>query len=248
MTRTCAVDEVGCASIAGPVVVCAVVAQPDQRIEGVRDSKKLSRKKREELAPVIEERLDFALGAASVREIEKMNIYWAKFLAMRRAVERLLARGVKMDRLIVDGNRTVDGLPPWLRQEAHPKADDKFWEASSASIVAKVRRDNLMAVLDKDNRYGWITNAGYYTPEHRMGIVKHGPSPHHRRTFEHFKFCHHSHKEYRMFAEEGKTLDDWVWCDIARSETSGISPYGCWKRGEFATQKLWEPVIYGTQG
>lgn len=247
MTRICAVDEVGCASIAGPVVVCAVVAEPGQKIPGVKDSKKLSKKKREELAPLIEQSLDFALGAVSPRGVEKINLYWARFLAMRRAVERLLSRGVKFDKIIVDGNKTIDGLPPSIPQEAHTKADDKFWEASAASIVAKVRRDNLMTILDSENKYGWATNAGYFSPEHRMGIVKYGPTPYHRRTFDYFRFCLQSHKEFLRFKEEGKTLEDWIAFDDARKQEHGCTAFSCWKRGEF-TKSIWEPVTHGNEG
>jgi len=240
--RICAVDEVGCAAIAGPVFVCAVVAEPGDRIDGVKDSKKLKKEKREELAPIIKARLDFALGAASHKEVEHLNIYWARFLAMRRAIYKLLDRKVKIDRIIVDGNRTIDGIPLSIPQEAHPKADDTFWEVSAASIVAKVARDDLMANLAKRNglyHYGWDTNVGYYTQKHLYGIIRHGPTSYHRRTFNGFKYALFCHKECLGFLKKGKTIENYF-SYLAEYENGH---YHAWKRGDLNS---WKPVIYGT--
>ena len=239
--KICAVDEVGCAAIAGPVFVCAVVASPSDRIDGVRDSKKLSKKKRNELAPIIKGKLEFALGAASPREVETINLYWARYLAMRRAVEQLIRRKVKFDRIIVDGNRTIDGLPLSIPQEAHTKADDKFWEVSAASIVAKVARDDLMAELAKRkglSHYCWEKNAGYYTPEHRDGVILHGPTPYHRTTFDYFKYCMFSRREYERFLSEKKTAESY----FAYQKTCEGGHYRAWKRGDL---NPWKPVLHG---
>lgn len=248
MMKTCAVDEVGCASIAGPVFVCAVVVDDSAMAPGgIADSKKLSKKRRENLFPVILERIDdFAFGAAGPRKIEQLNIHHAKFLAMRQAVEKLLRRGHRIGRTIVDGGFEIPGLPLCIAQEAHPKADDTFWEVSAASILAKVTRDRLMARLAQRpglGHYDWENNAGYYTPKHRLGIVLHGPTPYHRRTFDFFKYCLFSHKEYRRFLAEGKTAEDYFECEDVRRAALGKRPYSyykAWKRGDFHP---WQPVL-----
>lgn len=211
--RICGVDEVGCSAIAGPVVACAALIDTSvPYIDGVDDSKKLDRGERGRLAPLIRERAAFALGAAGPRRIEKVNIYWARYEAMSIAVRKLLRRGHRIDLILVDGLRIVPGLPDGIKQEARPRADATFWEVACASILAKVHRDNLMSVLDgRHAGYGWRTNAGYYSPEHRRGIILNGPTPYHRRTFGLFQGSWEAHKRYGKFlADGGGTLDDFL--------------------------------------
>jgi ribonuclease HII len=178
--RVCGVDEVGRGPLAGPVVACAVVLPPDLHVAGVRDSKKLSADAREAYCREILDRVpvgDVSLGAASVREIDRLNILGATRLAIRRALQRLRA---PWDRLVIDG-LPMKGVPD---HEAVVGGDDLIHSIACASIVAKVVRDDLMRRLS--NRYppyGWERNAGYGTAEHRGAIDAHGPTPHHRRTF-----------------------------------------------------------------
>lgn len=215
--KICGVDEVGCSAIAGPVFACAAVLDSsEQYINGVDDSKKLERQKREELVPLIEEKANFAFGAAGPREIEKLNIYWARYLAMTRAVNSLLRRNIKIDLILVDGNKTVPNIPSEIKQEAYPKADSKFWEVSCASILAKVKRDNLMtklSTIDKYSYFGWHTNAGYYSPIHRKGIILYGSTYFHRKTFKLFRYCESFHQKHKLFLEKGGTSEEFFLMD-----------------------------------
>ena len=165
--------------MAGPVLACAVILPLDGVIEGATDSKVLTRERREELAGVIRERAAVvSVGAASVREIDRLNILRATTLAMRRALARLPLRP---DHVVVDG-LPVKGLG-W-DHEAVVGGDGLVHTISCASIVAKVVRDDLMVRLDR--RYpgfGWASNAGYGTAEHRSAVLERGPTPHHRLTF-----------------------------------------------------------------
>jgi ribonuclease HII len=174
------IDEVGRGPLAGPVVACAVIMPPDARsIRFVDDSKKLVGAEREKLAARIRERaLTVAVGAASVREIDRINIYHAAVLAMRRALRRLR---VTPDHVLVDGNpiRTLG-----VEHTAVVGGDACCHSIACASIVAKVTRDRLMRALARRHpHYRWETNAGYGTPEHHAGLASHGLTPHHRRSF-----------------------------------------------------------------
>ena len=173
-------DEVGRGPLAGPVVACAVVLPADMRaIRGVDDSKKLTGEERERLATRIRERaLSVGVGAASVREIDRINIYHAAVLAMRRALGRL---HVTPDHVLVDGNpiRTLG-----VEHTAVVGGDGCCHSIACASIVAKVTRDRLMRALARRYpAYHWNTNVGYGTPEHHAGLASHGLTPHHRRSF-----------------------------------------------------------------
>lgn len=242
--KICAIDEVGVSSIAGPVFVCAVVVDSSTPpVPGIADSKKLSKAKRERLFPLIEEAVeDFAYGALGPRQIEKLNIHYAKFIAMRRSIERLLKRGNRIDRTIIDGGFTVPDLPPHINQEAHPKADANFWEVSAASILAKVTRDRLMATLaarDGLDHYDWENNAGYYTPKHRDGIAVHGPTAYHRRTFKYFNYCLFCHEELKRRRAQGETDEQY----LAHLASFGMhGHHKAWKRGDL---NPWKPVIHG---
>ena len=174
------VDEVGRGPIAGPVVACAVIMPPDTRaIAGVDDSKRLSHDQRVRLAVKIRERaVAFAIGAASVREIDQINIYQASVLAMRRALGRL---GVTPDHVVIDG-RAMRTLP--IPHTAVVRGDARCFSIACASILAKVTRDLLMTRLGRRYpHYIWDHNAGYTTREHVAGLTSHGITPHHRKSF-----------------------------------------------------------------
>jgi ribonuclease HII len=178
------VDEVGRGPLAGPVVACAVIMPPDARaIAGVDDSKRLAPAERERLARIIRKRaLAVAVGAASAREIDRLNIYHATVLAMRRALARLeRSLGARPDHVLVDGKpiRTLG-----VEHTAIVGGDGRVHAIACASIVAKVTRDRLMATLGRRRPgYAWDRNAGYATAAHLAGLAQLGPTPHHRRSF-----------------------------------------------------------------
>lgn len=174
------VDEVGRGPIAGPVVACAVIMPPDMRaIRGVDDSKMLTADQRVRLAVKIREKaLAWSLGAASVREIERLNIYQASVLAMRRALGRLQ---VQPNHVIIDG-KAMRTLP--VPHTAVVHGDARCFSIACASIIAKVTRDHLMARLAlRYPGYTWERNVGYTTRAHIRGLDSHGITPHHRRSF-----------------------------------------------------------------
>jgi ribonuclease HII len=174
------VDEVGRGPIAGPVVACAVIMPPENRaIAGVDDSKRLTHEQRVRLAAKIRERaVAFALGAASVREIDRINIYQASVLAMQRAVSRLK---VTPDHVVIDG-RSMRTLP--IPHTAVVHGDARCFSIACASILAKVTRDLLMTRLStRYPHYIWEHNAGYTTREHVAGLTSYGITPHHRKSF-----------------------------------------------------------------
>lgn len=174
------VDEVGRGSLAGPVVACAVVMPAGLRaLPGVDDSKALTPSRRQHLATLIRARATgIALGAASAAEIDRLNIYHATVLAMRRALSRLPAAP---DHVLIDGApvRTLG-----VAHTAVVHGDAECYSIACASIVAKVLRDLLMTLLAaRYPAYAWNRNAGYGTAEHVAGLRRVGPSPHHRRSF-----------------------------------------------------------------
>jgi ribonuclease HII len=172
------VDEAGCAPLAGPVVAAAVVLDRDKFPRGIDDSKKLDLDTREAIYGRLQKVARIGVGMASVEEIEQMNIYWARMLAMSRAVEAL---GFEPAWVLVDGNAT----PRWQRpSKAIIAGDAKCRSIAAASIVAKVTRDRLMAEhATTYPGYGWEHNRGYPTPEHIRAIDALGLTPLHRRTF-----------------------------------------------------------------
>jgi ribonuclease HII len=180
--RVAGVDEVGVAPTCGAVVAAAVIMKPGcHRIPGVRDSKTLSMIQRERLAPLIRKRaIAVGVGAASVREIDQLNIYHATHLAMRRAIARLGGH----DHVIVDGNRIVgfeNHVGPYTNII---DGDAKVYSIACASVVAKVVRDRMMAKLAaRYPGYGWEHNQGYASREHREAIRRLGLTPFHRRSF-----------------------------------------------------------------
>jgi len=173
------VDEAGRGPLAGPVLAAAVILPPGGFIPGVDDSKRLSPAVRERLAEEIRRRaVACAIGAASAREVDRLNILRATHLAMWRAVCRL---PIRPDHVI------VDGLPVPLLGEAQTavvEGDRRVHSVACASILAKVTRDRLMRRLAaRYPAYGWDRNAGYGTAEHRDALARLGPTPHHRRSF-----------------------------------------------------------------
>lgn len=173
------IDEVGRGPLAGPVVACAVIMPDGRRLAGVDDSKRLTPAERERLALVIREKaLAVGIGAASVREIERLNIYHATVLAMKRAIARL---AVTPDHVVLDGKpiRTL-GVP----HRAIVGGDHACYPVACASIVAKVTRDRVMKALGlRHPRYDWERNVGYATPAHLRGLNEHGATKHHRQGF-----------------------------------------------------------------
>ena len=172
------VDEAGCAPLAGPVVAAAVVLNREKFPRGIDDSKKLDLDTREAIYGRLQKVARIGVGMASVEEIDQINIYWARMLAMSRAVEAL---GFEPAWVLVDGNAT----PRWQRpSKAIVAGDAKCRSIAAASIVAKVTRDRLMAEhAETYPGYGWETNRGYPTPEHIRAIEALGITPLHRRTF-----------------------------------------------------------------
>lgn len=179
LSRVAGVDEAGRGPLAGPVVAAAVVLPRGACVEGAADSKLLDPEVREELHDeVLSRALAVGIGAASVREIDRLNILVATARAMRRALEHLSRPPEHV---------LVDGLPVrdlgW-EHEAVVDGDDRVHSIACASIVAKVCRDRLMRKLHaRYPGYGWETNMGYATPDHRAALERLGPTPHHRLTF-----------------------------------------------------------------
>ena len=181
-SRVVGVDEVGVAPTCGPVVAAAVVMRPGcRRILGVRDSKTLSAAQRERLAVIIRRRaLAIGVGAASVNEIDRLNIYHATHLAMRRAIARI----GEHDHVLVDGLRIRGFEASVGPYTAIVDGDALCYSIACASVVAKVVRDRLMARLSvRHPGYGWERNAGYHTAEHRAAIRALGVTAFHRRSF-----------------------------------------------------------------
>jgi len=175
----CGVDEAGRGPLAGPVFAAAVILDPARPIPGLRDSKKLTEARRDELAPLIRAHaLAWAVAQASEAEIDKINILQASMLAMRRAVEAL---SVVPTLALIDGNRC-----PVMKIQAIAiiGGDDKEEAISAASILAKTARDAALVVLHAQYpEYAFDQHKGYGTALHLERLKLHGPSPVHRRSF-----------------------------------------------------------------
>ena len=172
-------DEAGAGPLAGPVVAAAVILPPGLTLPGVDDSKKLSARKRELLAShIIQNSVSFAFGEASPREIDRVNIFQASLLAMRRAV---LGLDAAPEHLLIDARR-IPGID--LPQTPITGGDAVSFSIASASILAKTRRDEMMRGLDrKYPGYGFARHKGYPTAEHRQALRRLGPTPEHRKSF-----------------------------------------------------------------
>jgi ribonuclease HII len=174
------VDEVGRGPLAGPVVACAVIMPADAKaIRGVDDSKLLTAAERNKLAGRIRERaVAYAIGAASVRDINRLNIYHASTLAISRAIARL---PITPQHVVLDGKR-IRALA--FSHTAVVGGDGKCHSVACASIIAKVTRDRLMHALSKRHPYyRWERNVGYATADHQAGLASHGITKHHRTGF-----------------------------------------------------------------
>lgn len=174
------VDEVGRGPLVGAVVTAAVILDPNNPIEGLTDSKKLTEKKREALAEEIKEKaLSWTIARADADEIDELNILHATMLAMQRAVAHL---DTQPDFVLIDGNR-CPSLP--MPSQAVVKGDLRVAEISAASILAKVARDNEMKELDKlYPDFGFAKHKGYPTKLHFEMLAKFGPTPQHRQSFK----------------------------------------------------------------
>jgi len=172
------VDEAGCAPLAGPVVAAACILNRDKFPRGIDDSKNLPLAKREALYGKLTKCSAWGVGLATVEEIDQINIYWARMLAMSRAVEAL---GLDPAWVLVDGN----ALPKWQRpSKAIVDGDAKCRSIAAASIIAKVTRDRMMVEYAATHPgYGWERNRGYPTPDHRRALRELGPTPLHRKSF-----------------------------------------------------------------
>ena len=172
------VDEAGCAPLAGPVVAAAVVLDRTRFPRGINDSKVVPVKDREAICARLYKVAKVGVGIATVEEIDRINIYWARMLAMSRAVEAL---GFDPAWVLVDGN----ACPRWERpSRAIVAGDAKCRSIAAASIVAKVTRDRMMADYARDYPgYGWESNKGYPTPDHCRALKALGPTPLHRQSF-----------------------------------------------------------------
>lgn len=179
--RVCGIDEAGYAPLAGPIVAAAVVLPPGpkpRQLRGLTDSKLLTARQREHFFAVIHRLADVGVGMATVQEIDRLNIFQADMLAMQRALAALPA---PPDAALVDG-RSAPPVP--CPVETVVKGDRRSLSIAAASVVAKVVRDRLMQELAAScPGYGWHTNVGYGTDEHYLGLLRLGPTDHHRRSF-----------------------------------------------------------------
>ncbi len=179
----CGIDEVGRGPLAGPVVAACVVIPKEKReldfIADIKDSKKLSEKKREYLFEQITSYFPYAISEISPKEIDKINILQASLLAMKKAHDQI--EGIT--HALIDGNK----LPKGIKSQtfAIVKGDQKSKSIAAASIIAKVHRDRIMSRLAEEYpHYGWERNSGYPTEEHREALISYGITPHHRRSFK----------------------------------------------------------------
>ena len=179
MKTLAGVDVVGRGSLIGPVYAAAVILNKSINKKILKDSKSLTQNKREILSTYIKKNSIWAIGKASAKEIDKINILQASLLAMKRAIKKLKK---KPSHILIDGNKV-----PELKNynlKAVIKGDQKISSISAASIIAKVSRDKFITTLAKNNKgYGWDQNFGYGTKQHLKAIKKLGINKHHRKTF-----------------------------------------------------------------
>ena len=179
------VDEVGRGSLVGPVYAAAVILNKSINLKILKDSKTLTKEKREYLFSYIKKNSIWAVGKASVKEIDKINILQASLLAMKRAIKKLKSKPTKV---LIDGNKIPNIKNYNLR--AIIKGDQKIPSISAASIVAKVSRDTFIKTLAKKNKgYNWEQNYGYGTKQHLKAIKNLGITNQHRKTFSPINKC-----------------------------------------------------------
>ncbi len=180
--RIIGIDEVGRGPLAGPVVACAIIMKQDSNIEGVKDSKKLTEKKREMLYDqILSEAIFYGIGMIEATKIDEVNILNATFLAMKEAYTSL--RNTENTLILVDGNMKIKGIE--AEQIPIVKGDDKCYSIACASIIAKVTRDRLMNQYHEQYPiYDFIKNKGYGTQKHIEAIKSHGVIEQlHRKSF-----------------------------------------------------------------
>jgi ribonuclease HII len=177
--RIMGLDEVGRGCLAGPVVAAGVILDPNNPIEGIQDSKKLSLSERLRLSKEIKKKaLYYTIQEGDLAMIDRLNILWASLETMNSCAT---STGANPDYLLVDGNRYV---PTLLAHQCIVKGDRKSASIGAASIIAKVYRDELMASLHLEfPEYGWDNNVGYPTNAHRQALKKYGYTPVHRTSF-----------------------------------------------------------------
>ena len=178
------VDEAGRGCLAGPVIAAAVVFTKNQTIEGLRDSKRLSAKKREQLFKIIKyESQEYSIGLANHLEVDQYNILKATMLAMQRAIDKLHQNDIQV---LIDGPYCpVIRSNMSLRLEPKIGGDNLYTSVAAASVLAKVTRDQFMEQMHiKYPQYKFDKNKGYPTKEHLSAIKKFGPTPIHRMTFK----------------------------------------------------------------
>ena len=175
----CGVDEAGRGPLAGPVCAAAVILPAGPEIPGLNDSKKLTDKRRRELAPIIKEKaLAYGIAFATHEEIDRINILQATFLAMERAIAQL---EITPELALIDGNRQKDF---GINVETVVKGDSRSANIAAASVLAKVTRDDYMEAMAAEYpEYGFAVHKGYGTKAHYQALTEHGPSPIHRMSF-----------------------------------------------------------------
>ena len=179
MKKVAGVDEVGRGSLVGPVCAAAVIFKKNIDKSKIKDSKKLSKEKRDILEKYIKKNSIWSIGSASLKEIEKLNILNASLLAMKRSIKKLK---IKPTSTLIDGNKLPEMKGYKLKSVI--RGDQKISEISAASIIAKVARDRLITNMSKKfKEYAWDKNAGYGTKEHLKAIKKFGITKHHRKNF-----------------------------------------------------------------
>ena len=183
MKLVAGVDEVGRGPLAGPVVACALILPKGHSIVGLKDSKKLSKKRREALYPIIQRQaLTIGIGISDVDTIDQINIREATFIAMKDAISKL---DPKPEKALIDGEHIKDLFIP---NEGIKGGDNKIDAIKAASIIAKVHRDRLMSLYNtKFGIYGWKKNSGYGTKQHINALYENGITIHHRKSFEPIK-------------------------------------------------------------
>ncbi len=180
ITKTAGVDEVGRGCLAGPVFAAAVILNKNINKKNIKDSKKIPFKKRILLSKYIKKNSIYAIGSASVKEINEINIFNASLLSMQRALDRLKS---KPDVAYIDGPFAPKNLE--IKYKTFIKGDEKITSISAASIIAKVARDKFMIRLAKKYpKYSWNKNFGYGTSSHLKGLKKYGVTKHHRKKFK----------------------------------------------------------------
>ena len=233
------VDEVGCSTLAGPLVICAVATDQPNKILGVKDSKQLSKAQREKLFPTLSQELIHEYGFASLDLIKEKNIFWAKFEVMKQAIDKLISNGINPEKVIVDGNFTIPNLS--VPQEAIIKADDKFWQVGAASILAKVTRDRLMEEYSKEEKYShydWDNNAAYPAPKHWIGVTLFGPTDLHRKGFKTFEYYCQCHENLKSFLLNGGTEEEFIIdLDQSKNNKKRLFEYCDFNDGKFTGYK-----------